>query len=65
MATDNPLFVGFQRVEGAVQVLALRLKQHLADVLAVLNEMMRRGSFVELEDPGDLRFDRTDLPQAE
>ena len=42
----------------------LRLQQHLADVLAVLNEMMGRRGFVELEDPRDLRLDRAIVPQS-
>jgi hypothetical protein len=42
-----------------------RLKQHLPDILAVLNEMMGRGSFVEVEDPGDLRLDHPLFPQSQ
>jgi hypothetical protein len=34
-------------------------RQHyLSYVLAVLNEMMGRGGFVEWEDPSDLKLDR-------
>ena len=43
---------------------SLRRQQHLADVLAVLDEMMGRGGFVECEDASDLRFDRALRPQA-
>jgi hypothetical protein len=42
----------------------LRFEQHLADILAVLKEMMGRRGFVELENPSDLRLDRALLPQA-
>ena len=42
----------------------LRLKQHLADVLAVLNEMMSRRGFVKAENPSDPRLDHAIFPQT-
>jgi hypothetical protein len=39
--------------KAASTITRLRLKQHLADVLAILNEMMGRRGFVKAENPSD------------
>ena len=41
---------------------ALRHEEHLPDVLPVLDEMMSRRGFVELENPRDPRLDRAVCP---
>jgi len=50
------------RSQTQVRAPALRLKQHLPGILAVLNEVVRRRGFVELEDASDLRRDHSIFP---